>query len=315
MHNYPYSHTNKRYYTFDHYLKTNYHHKVAKVVLDLDFTCPNRDGTKGNGGCIFCSLRGSGDTSVPFDGDIVRQYLSNREVMIRKWPDAYTIPYFQSFTNTYGPLTKIKRYVEALIYRPEVVELSIATRADCLADDVLTYLSNMCNYKPIWLELGLQTSDDKIAEYINRGHDFTAFKEATKRLSKTPIKVCVHIINGLPFETREGMLRTVEDLKDIPYDAIKIHCLQILNGTKLADIYAKEPFKILTRDEYIQVVVDQLEHLRPDVIVERLTGDALKDELIAPSWSLNKTTILNDIDKEMVRRNTMQGKLYASSNL
>ena len=232
MNPYPYTIDNKRYQTFNYHLKKKYGHKVAKVILDLDYTCPNRDGTKGYGGCIFCSARGSGDTSVLFDHNIKDQYLANKKAIDRKWPDAYTIPYFQSFSNTYGPLSKLKNYVEALIFREEVVEMSIATRADCLDDETIKYLDHMCNYKPIWLEIGLQTSNDKTAAFINRGHDCDTFKETFKRLEKTKIKTCIHIIDGLPYEDEGDMLKTIEDIKDIKYDALKIHCLEILTGTK-----------------------------------------------------------------------------------
>lgn len=316
MHNpYPYSLDNKRYQTFNYYLKKIYGHKVAKVILDLDFTCPNRDGTKGVGGCIFCSARGSGDTSAVFDGDILSQYLKNKALIDHKWPDAYTIPYFQSFSNTYGPLAKIKKYVETLIYRDEVVELAIATRADCLSDEVVDYLDEVSSFKPIWLEIGLQSSNDKTATFINRGHDFKTFVDTFDRLSRTKIKTCIHIIDGLPFESEADMLKTIDDIKDIKYDAIKIHGLKVLKDTRLAKVYEKTPFTILKREEYIAIVIKQLERIRPDVIVERLTGDPIKDDLIAPKWLLNKRTILNDIDKKMSALDTYQGKYYESHDL
>ena len=313
----PYRYTldNKRYQTFNYYLKTLYQKKVAKVILDLDFTCPNRDGSKGFGGCIYCSARGSGDTSAIFDGDIVRQYEKNLEVMHTKWPAALTIPYFQSFSNTYGPLSKIKKYVESLIYRDEVVELSIATRADCLDDEVIGYLDEMCDIKPIWLELGLQTSNDKTAAFINRCHTFAEFKKTMERLNKTKIKTCIHIIDGLPYETFDDMLKTIKDLNDFDYDAIKIHMLEILKGTRLAEIYEKDPFSILSRDAYIDIVTKQLALIKEDIIVERLTADPIKNDLIAPMWLLNKTTILNDIDKLMVKKDLWQGKYHESTDL
>lgn len=307
---YEYSLDNKRYQTFNYYLKKTYGEKVAKVILDLDFTCPNRDGTKGLGGCIYCSARGSGDTSALFENDIVKQYQANKKIMERKWPVKYTIPYFQSFSNTYGPLEKIKGYVESLIFRDEVKELSLATRADCLSDEVVAYLDDMSHFKPIWLEIGLQTSNDDTAKFINRCHDFSVFKKALWRLAKTNIKVCVHIINGLPFEKEDDMLKTIDDLHDLPYQALKIHCLQILKGTRLAEMYNREPFSLISRKQYITTVVKQLERVRKDVIIERLTGDPLKDDLIAPLWVLNKTTILNDIDKLMVKYDTYQGKFF-----
>ena len=310
-----YSLDNKRYHTFNYHLKTKYNHKVAKVILDADFTCPNRDGTKGIGGCIFCSLRGSGDSSTAFENDILKQYYANKEIISHKWPDAYTIPYFQSFTNTYGPLKKIKGYVDQFLDLQEVVEISLGTRADCLEEDVIEYLDSVTKTKEIWLEIGLQTSNDETSKYINRGHDFKTFTDVMKRLENTNIHTCIHIINGLPNETEEDMLRTIDDIKDIRFDAIKIHMLHIIKNTKLAEIYKKEPFKIMTKEEYIDTVIKQLERLRPEVIIERLTGDPIKEDLITPMWVLNKTQLLNDIDKEMVKRNTYQGKYYETNNL
>ena len=310
-----YSLDNKRYHTFNYHLKTKYNHKVAKVILDADFTCPNRDGTKGIGGCIFCSLRGSGDSSTAFENDILKHYYANKEIISHKLPDAYTIPYFQSFTNTYGPLRKIKGYVDQFLDLQEVVEISLGTRADCLEEDVIEYLDSVTKTKEIWLEIGLQTSNDETSKYINRGHDFKTFTDVMKRLENTNIHTCIHIINGLPNETEEDMLRTIDDIKDIRFDAIKIHMLHIIKNTKLAEIYKKEPFKIMTKEEYIDTVIKQLERLRPEVIIERLTGDPIKEDLIAPMWVLNKTQLLNDIDKEMVKRNTYQGKYYETNNL
>lgn len=310
--NNPFKYTldNKRYHTFNYHLKTKYKHKVSKVIIDADFTCPNRDGTKGFGGCIFCSLRGSGDSSVPFNNDILAQYEANRKVIENKWPNAYAIPYFQSFTNTYGPLDKIKKYIDIFKDRDEVVEISLGTRADCLEDNVIEYLDDFSKYKEVWLEIGLQTSNDKTSEFINRGHDFKTFKDALKRLEKTNIKICIHIINGLPYETIDDMLKTIDDIKDLRYDAIKIHMLHVVKNTKLANIYYEKPFKILSKEEYIDIVIKQLERIKPEVIIERLTGDPIKEDLIAPTWVLNKTQLLNDIDKEMVKRDTYQGKYY-----
>lgn len=305
-----YTFDNKRYHTFNYYLKNTYHAKVAKVIIDADFTCPNRDGTKGYGGCIYCSDRGSGDTSATFHQDVLAQYLANKEAMDKKWHNEYYIPYFQSFSNTYGPLAKIRNYLEVFRYRDEVAEVSLGTRADCLPQDIIDYLDDYCNDKPVWLEIGLQTSNNQTANFINRAHDFVCFKDALMRLSHTKIKVCVHIINGLPFETREDMLKTIDDLIGLPFDAIKIHMLHIIKGTALAKYYEYKPFKILTEQEYIDILVEQIEMLPPEIIVERVTGDAVKDDLIEPRWTLNKLQVLNDIDKTFVSKNTYQGAKY-----
>ena len=308
--NFKYSFNEKRYHTFNYYLKSKYNCKVAKVVLDAGFTCPNRDGKKSFGGCIYCSDKGSGDSNVSLGEDLLRQYEENKKVMNQKWPNDLYIPYFQSFSNTYGPLSKIKAMLEPFLYKDEVCEISIATRCDCLPDEIIEYLDSISNIKPIWLELGLQTSNDKTGKFINRQYDFSDFKDALNRLSKTNIKVCVHVLNGLPYETKDDMLKTIMDIKDLKFDAIKIHMLHIIKNTTLADIYEKQPFEMLTRDDYIDLVVKQLELLKPEVVVERLTGDPIKENLIAPDWILNKTTILNDIDKLMRKLDTYQGSKY-----
>lgn len=308
--NFKYSFNEKRYHTFNYYLKSKYNCKVAKVVLDAGFTCPNRDGKKSFGGCIYCSDKGSGDSNVSLGENLLRQYEENKKVMNQKWPNDLYIPYFQSFSNTYGPLSKIKAMLEPFLYKDEVCEISIATRCDCLPDEIIEYLDSISNIKPIWLELGLQTSNDETGKFINRQYDFSDFKDALNRLSKTNIKVCVHVLNGLPHETKDDMLKTIMDIKDLKFDAIKIHMLHIIKNTTLADIYEKQPFEILTRDDYIDLVVKQLELLKPEVVVERLTGDPIKENLIAPDWILNKTTILNDIDKLMRKLDTYQGSKY-----
>lgn len=308
--NFKYSFNEKRYHTFNYYLKSKYNCKVAKVILDAGFTCPNRDGKKGFGGCIYCSDLGSGDSNVDLGNSLLKQYETNKKVMNQKWPNDLYIPYFQSFSNTYGPLTKIKEMLEPFIHMDEVCEISIATRCDCLPDETIEYLDSLTSIKPIWLELGLQTSNDETGRFINRQYDFADFKDALQRLSKTNIKVCVHVLNGLPHESKEDMIQTIKDIKGLKFDAIKIHMLHIIKNTTLANIYEKQPFKLLSRDDYIDLVVKQLELLKPEVIIERLTGDPIKENLIAPDWILNKTTILNDIDKLMRKLDTYQGSKY-----
>ena len=310
INNFKYSFNEKRYHTFNYYLKTRYNCKVSKVIIDAGFTCPNRDGTKGFGGCIYCSEKGSGDSNVALQESILKQYNANKKVMDNKWPNGLYIPYFQSFSNTYGPLDKIKNMLEPFMHMDEVCEIAIATRCDCLPDETIEYLNTLTTIKPIWLELGLQTSNDITGEYINRQYTFNDFTNAINKLAKTNIKVCVHIINGLPNETIDDMLKTIKDINHLKFDAIKIHMLHILSNTKIASIYKEKPFSILSRDEYIDLVVKQLELLRPEVIIQRLTGDPIKEDLIAPDWVLNKTTILNDIDKLMRKLDTYQGSKY-----
>ena len=310
MNTFKYTLDNKRYHTFNYYLKNKYHQKVAKVIIDGHFTCPNRDGKKGYGGCIYCSSYGSGDSNLNIKEDVLTQYIRNKEVMDRKWNNGLYIPYFQSFSNTYGPLSKIKGMLEPFLDKEEVAEIAIATRCDCLNEEIVNYLNSIANKKPIWIELGLQTTNFKSSKYLNLGYNFDDFKKAISLLEDTNIKVCVHIINGLPNETKEDMLKTIKDINHLKFDSIKIHMLHILKDTKLNEIYQKEPFNMLGRDEYIEIVVKQLELLKPEVVIERLTGDPIKEELIEPNWVLNKTTILNDIDKLMAKLDTYQGKYY-----
>ena len=305
-----YSFNEKRYHTFNYYLKTHYHSKVSKVILDAGFTCPNRDGSKAYGGCIFCSSAGSGDSNVALGQDILAQYKANKQVMKLKWPDSLYIPYFQSFSNTYGPLEKIKGMIEPFLNMNEVAEIALATRCDCLEEDTIDYLDQMAETKPIWLELGLQSSNDRTGQIINRQHSFDDFKKMLYRLENTRIKVCVHVMNGLPFETKEDMLQTIKDIKYLPFDGIKIHMLHIIKDTALAKMNELKPFDLISREEYIDLVVKQLEQLRPEVVIQRLTGDPVKEELVTPDWLLNKTTILNDIDKLMRKLDTYQGAQY-----
>ena len=310
MNPFKYTLDNKRYQTFNYYLKNKYHQKVAKVIIDGHFTCPNRDGKKGYGGCIYCSGKGSGDANTNIKEDILTQYEKNKKIMDKKWNNGLYIPYFQSFSNTYGPLEKIQNMIEPFLKKEEVAEIAIATRCDCLDKEIIEYLNNISNIKPIWLELGLQTTNYKSAKLLNLGYNFDDLKKAIELLENTNIKKCIHIINGLPYETEKDMLQTIKDINHLPFEAIKIHMLHVLKDTKLDILYNNNPFNILNKEEYIEIVVKQLELLKPEIIIERLTGDPIKEELIAPKWLLNKTIILNDIDKLMVKQDTYQGKYY-----
>ena len=310
INNFKYSFNEKRYHTFNYYLKNKYHKKVSKIIIDAGFTCPNRDGKKAFGGCIFCSQAGSGDSNLVSSENILKQYSENKKIMDNKWPNGFYIPYFQSFSNTYGPLEKIQNMLEPFLKMDEVVEIAIATRCDCLEDDVINYLDRISYIKPINLEIGLQTSNDEVGKIINRQYDFKDFKDALYKLDKTNIKVCVHVMNGLPFEDKNSMLKTIEDINHLPFDAIKIHMLHIIKNTSLASLDEINNYQLISRDEYIELVVKQLELLRPEVVVQRLTGDPIADDLIKPNWLLNKTTILNDIDKLMRKLDTYQGIKY-----
>ena len=310
MNPYPYSFDNKRYQTFNYYLKQKYQKKVAKVILDAHFTCPNRDGTKAFGGCAFCSNKGSGDANLFSKEDLLIQYRANQKVMKRKWDTDLFIPYFQNFSNTYGPLEKIKTMIETFIHLDEVAAIAIATRSDCLDEEKIDLLNSYAHIKPIYLEIGIESTKDETLKLLNRQESFKDFKKIMPLIQKTALKTCLHIIDGLPFEDEETMLKTIKDLNEFAFDALKIHMLYIIKDTALAKEYLSSPFKLLSKEEYIDIVIKQLELLRSDVIIERLSGDPIKEDLIAPSWVLNKRQLLNDIDKEMKRRDTWQGKYY-----
>ena len=307
MNQFKYSLDNKRYHTYNYYLKNKYHQKVAKVALNADFTCPNRDGTKGYGGCIFCSSSGSGDYAGNVHDHLEKQFQTISQVMKRKWPECAYIAYFQANTNTYGPLKKIKACIEPFINKKNVVAISIATRPDCLETDVLNYLAEVNNRCDLWVELGLQTIHDQTGELINRGHNYQDFLDGLNKLRKLKINVCVHIINGLPGETYEMMLETAKAVGQLDIQALKIHMLYVIEKTKLHQLYLQQPFKILSRDEYIDLVVKQLSYIPENIVIERLTGDGNISDLVAPLWSIRKVTILNDIDKLMVAKDYYQG--------
>ncbi|WP_249029814.1 TIGR01212 family radical SAM protein [Tannockella kyphosi] len=304
---FPYSTDNKRYHTFNYHLKQKYHHKVAKVSLNADFTCPNKDGTKGYGGCIFCSSSGSGDFAGNPNESLDSQFNKVSQLMQVKWPNCKYIAYFQANTNTYGPIEKIKQCIEPFLEKQDVVAIAIATRPDCLSDEIVEYLHTVNQKKDIWLELGLQTIHENTATFINRGHTYQEFLDGLALARKYQLNVCVHVMNGLPYETPEMMLETVKVVGQLDIQAIKIHMLYVVENTKLATIYKKDPFDILSRDQFINLVVEQLAYLPENIIIERLTGDGKIDDLIAPLWSIKKVMILNDIDKLMVQKQYMQG--------
>jgi len=304
---FPYSLDNKRYHTFNYFLKNRYHAKVAKVALNADFTCPNRDGTKGVGGCTFCSAKGSGDYAGDVNESLLVQFEKGTKVMTRKWPEAKFIVYFQAYTNTYAPVDKLKERFEPFVGMDHVVGIAIATRADCITEEIATYLADLNTRTDVYIELGLQTIHDVTAEHVNRGHDYQTFKDGVALLRQYGLDVCVHIINGLPYETREMMIETAKAVGQLDIQAIKIHSLYIINHTIMAKEYFDTHFPVMSREEYIELVVEQLRYLPANLVIERLTGDAVAEELIAPVWSCNKTTILNDIDKRMAKLDIIQG--------
>ncbi len=302
-----YTSDNKRYHTFNYHLKQKYKTKVAKVSLNAGFTCPNRDGKKGYGGCSFCSSSGSGDYAGNVNDSLLLQFDKVSKMMQNKWPNCKFIAYFQANTNTYGSLEKIKQCIEPFLNNPDIVAIALATRADCLEDDVIEYLKEINNIKDVWIELGLQTIHEKTSLLINRGHTYQEFVDGVTKLRIANLMVCVHIMNSLPYETKEMMLDTIKEVVKLDIQAIKIHMLYIVENTTLANEYKKNPFALLSRDQYIELVVEQLRNIPEHIIIERLTGDGKIDDLIAPLWSIKKVTILNDIDKQMVATNSYQG--------
>ena len=307
----PYKNTdsNKRYYTYDYYLRRRFGKKVAKIPLDIGLSCPNIDGRCGVGGCIYCSGRGSGDFAESPTLSVSEQYARTREKLSSKWSTASCIAYFQAHTNTYAPLEFLKKNFEEALSQEGVVGLNIATRADCLGSDVCGYLSELAERTVLTVELGLQSSSDATAERINRGHTFAQFLDGYRRLreSSGKIEICVHIIFGLPGESREEMLRTVRDVVALAPDQVKIHLLHVLRGTEMGEIYERGEYTPLTKEEYVSLVADAIELLPTDTVVARLTGDGMADDLLAPDWSRKKVSVINDIDKLLYERGTYQG--------
>ena len=305
-----YSDSNKRYYTLDYFYKHKFNSKVFKVSLNAGFTCPNKDGTKGIGGCIYCSKMGSGEYAGDKSKDLVTQFNEVKDIMLKKWPNAKYIGYFQANTNTYAPINILKEKYETILKLDNVVGLNIATRPDAISDECLDYLEELSNRTYLTIELGLQTIHEKTSKLINRCHSLECFENMVKKLREKNINVVVHIINGLPYETKNMMIDTIKYLSNLDIQGIKIHMLSILKNTKLAELYKKEKFKLISREEYIDIVCDELEYLREDIVVHRITGDPKVSDLIEPDWLVKKVTILNDIDKEMKRRNSYQGIKY-----
>lgn len=305
----------KRYHTFNEHLRALFGEKVFKIPLDAGFTCPNRDGTLGYSGCIYCSARGSGDFAGEKHLSLHEQFEKVRVMMEKKWPRAKYLAYFQAFTNTYAPLSRLRTLYEEAITEPGVVGLSIATRPDCLPPDVLNYLGELNQRIYLWVELGLQTIHERTINWIGRGHSYEQFIQGLDSLRFRGIRVCAHIILGLPGESREDMLATAKTLARLPLQGVKLHLLHVLKGTPLQHFYKDNPFTLLSMNDYVSIVVDILEVLPPEMILHRLTGDGPPDALIAPLWSRKKWEVLNAIEAELVRRNSWQGKKYKANRL
>ncbi len=300
---------NKRYHTWNYHLHELFGQKVFKVALNGGFTCPNLDGTKGIGGCTYC-LSGSGDFAGNPEHDILTQFEEVKAKMHKKWHDAKYIPYFQANTNTYAPVFTLKQKFEPVLEKDGVVGLALATRADCLPPDVLDYLSELNKRTYLIVELGLQSIFDETGEKINRCHSYAEFLDGYEKLKSRGIRTCVHLILGLPGETHSMMLESAKTVARLRPECVKLHLLHVMKGTKIAEQYLLGEFSVMTRNEYVNTVVDCLEYFHENTVIQRLTGDGGKDVLIAPLWSLKKFVVLNEIDKEMVRRDTYQGQKF-----
>lgn len=299
----------KRYHSLDYELKQRYGEKVYKISLNGGMTCPNKDGTLDTRGCIFCSRGGSGDFAEPFRQNIKEQIdLGIRTVSRTKAAGNRYIAYFQAFTNTYAPVEYLRQLFMQAITHPAVAGLSIATRPDCLGVEVLKLLGELNRIKPVWVELGLQTIHEDTAVFIRRGYTLPVFKEAVLNLHRLNIECIVHVILGLPGEDAEDVLQTIRYISALPVSGIKLQLLHVLKDTDLAGLLGT--FHVMDMDEYINLLILCLEHLHPDMVVHRITGDGPKKLLLAPLWSSNKKNVMNQIHHELAVRNTWQGRLY-----
>ncbi len=289
------------------YLKNKYGHKLYKISLNGGMSCPNRDGTVGTGGCIFCSAGGSGDFAQPMGKSVTEQIEEGKKQVEKKFNGNSYIAYFQAYSNTYAGIDYLREIFTQAISHPQVEILSIATRPDCIDEDIALLLGELNKIKPVWVELGLQTSNEKSAAYINRGYENIVFENAVKLLRKQQIECIIHMIIGLPHENMEDMINTVNYINKQDVQGVKFQQLHILEGTKLAEIYEKERFHIYSLEEYIDILFELIGHLREDIVIHRITGDGPKNILIEPKWTGNKRLVLNTINREMHRRNLVQG--------
>ncbi|MDD4370487.1 MAG: TIGR01212 family radical SAM protein [Anaerostipes sp.] len=302
----------KRYYSLDSNFKNTFGKKIYKVSLNGGFSCPNRDGTIGTGGCIFCSEGGSGDFSPNPNLSITKQIDEGISLVAHKNNSGSYLAYFQAFTNTYAPVEKLRSLFTEALNHPAIMGLSIGTRPDCLPEPVLDLLEELNQKKPIFIELGLQTIHEETADFIHRGYPLSTFEIAVENLHKRNITIVTHLILGLPGETNEMILESIHYLNNLPIDGIKLSLLHVLKNTKLGTLYEKEPFKIYTFEEYVDLVITCIQHLRSDIVIHRFTGDGPRELLIAPKWSLHKKKVLNQINHQLKERNIYQGDLHSS---
>ena len=296
----------RRYCSLDYMLKERYSEKLYKLSLNGGMTCPNRDGKISEGGCIFCSAGGSGDFAANFNPDIAKQIEQAKTLVSKKYQGDRFIAYFQAYTNTYAPVEYLRKLFMDTIMRDDIAILSIATRPDCLGDDVIELLAELNRIKPVWVELGLQTINESTARLINRGYELSCYDEAVRRLRNIGVKIITHMIIGLPYETKEDILSTAEYIGKTA-NGIKLQLMHILKNTKLLEMYEKGEFKALTEEEYIEIVCEIISILPREMVIHRLTGDGNPDELIAPLWSLRKLQVLNEINHRLKELDIIQG--------
>lgn len=312
---YPYTDSNKRYYTYDYYLRKTYGGKCAKITLDAGFSCPNIDGTCGTGGCIYCSSRGSGDFAQSPALSLRAQYEEQLTLVRRKWDTPRLIPYLQAHTNTHAPVERLRAVYEEALSLEGAVALHIATRADCLGEEVLALLASVASRIPLTVELGLQSVKDETARRIGRGHTYAAFLDGYHRLRRAvpAARVAVHLINGLPGETEEDMLKSAREVGALHPDEIKLHLLYVIEGTPLGEMYKQGKYTPMSEAAYVDTVYRQLLLIPSDIVIGRLTGDGARETLLAPLWSLKKLSVLNQIDRKLYENDAFQGKLVQNA--
>jgi len=292
------------------FLKEKFNEKIYKVSLDGGFTCPNRDGKVSRGGCIFCSENGSGDFTATKLKSIHAQIEEQIDLVSKKYKGDKYIAYFQNFTNTYAEVSYLRKIYEEALSHEKIVGLAIATRPDCLGDDVLELLAELNKKTFLWVELGLQTLNDYVAKYFNRAYETEIYKEASEKLNRLNIKFVTHIIIGLPKEEDDDYLKTAIFAQNCGTWGVKLHLMYVVKNTPLEKLYLNGDLKVNTKEEYVEKVINILENISPEIVVHRLTGDGDRETLVAPLWSIKKIDVLNSIHKELKRKNTYQGKLY-----
>ncbi len=302
----------KRYHALNSFLREKFGEKVFKISLDAGFTCPNRDGTVSSGGCIFCSARGSGDFTGTAQ-DLVEQFYEVKQMMNKKWKEGKYIAYFQAYTNTYASVEELREKYYSILKLEGVAGLAIATRPDCLGQEVMELLEELNQKTYLWVELGLQTIHEKTAQLINRGYELDTYINAAKQLKKRNIEAVTHVILGLPGENRKDMLETIDFVANTKTQGIKLHLLHVLKDTALYEMYMDGKLHTMSKDEYTDLIVDCVERLPEEMVIHRITGDGPRETLIAPMWSLKKWEVINAIEYQFMDRNTWQGKMFKSN--